>query len=188
MSATPYVSGPSNWFCNSGANGAWAYIGQAQGETRISLEPQWENIFVDGGGGSCPYDKSFMGAMGSVTGDLIRYDQTVINKLENWLNVPGSTPGVFPNYTLGSLARTESKNFSLAIVSTYASKQPYAAAGMVPAFVFPFAVPIGSWDVSRSTRVQVQRVAFECNVLWNLLGGGQLYTTDISGLDLPDLS
>lgn len=183
--AIPFVPGPSNWFVSSGSSKSWEYLGQCERDTRIGLSPEWEDVFVDGGGTRLPYDRQFMGASASASGDLVRYNAPVLQRLKNWYNNPAATPGIFPNGAVGTLLRTEGYEFSLIIVSTYRTKTLFSSNGMVGAYYFPFAVPVGSWDCSYSTAVKRERIAFECLPVWNLLGGGTLYTNDISGFSLP---
>ena len=184
--ATPYVPGPSNWYVSTGVGGAYEYLGMCEGETRLGLAPEWEPIFADGAGGSIPFDMQFMGCRGSVSGDLIYFNEPVLNRLKNWLNDPAAVPGTFANGTVGTLVRTENKAFSLVIVSTYRTKSVFQNAGMNGAWQFPFAVPVGSWDTSLSSRTKRERLAFDCLPVWNLLGGGTLYSNNISGLSLPN--
>lgn len=183
--STPYVPGPSYWYLSSAPNGAYEFLGMCESLTRLSLSPQWDEVYVDGAGSRVPYDLEFQGAEASVSGDLIRYNEAVLNRAKNWLNNPGAIPGTIANDSIGTLARTEGRAFSLAIVSRYRTKAVFTGQGMNGAFLFPFAVPAGSWDVGQGTKVKKERILFRCLPTFNLYGGGTLYSNDISGISLP---
>lgn len=183
--STTYCPGPSQWYVNTGVGQAWQFLGYCEGETSLSLSPEWEEVYTDVSGTRIPYDYQFMGAHATVEGSLVKYNEPVLNALRNWLN-QNATPGTFPDNSLGALVRTEDKEFALAIRSTYGGKAVFQNAGMVPGFIFPLAIPMGAWSSPLSARVKRNRVLFECIPVWNNVGGGVLYTTDFSGITLPN--
>lgn len=156
-----------------------------ESQTRVSLSPQWEEVYVDGAGSRVPYDLQYQAGEASVSGDLIYYNEPVLNRVKNWLNNANVAAGTIPNDSIGTLARSEGRAFSLAIVSRYRIKQVFSSQGMNGGFLFPFAIPAGSWDVGLGTQVKKERILFRCLPTFNLYGGGILYTNDLSGVSLP---
>lgn len=183
--AMPYVPGPSQIFVSTGTSGAFEYLGQAETDVRISIHPEWEDVFVDGAGSRVPFDSQFMGESGSVSFDLIYYHELTLLKLKKWLNGLTGTAGSGPAGTIGTLAKTENYRYQLVIQSLYAGKAPYAANGMVGGYWFKFVRPVGSWDVSPSTRVKKERVSFDWQPIFDLLGGYDAYSNDLTSLTLP---
>ena len=167
---TIYVPGPTTW----GINGT--QLGYCEGDTRLSLSPQFDDVMTDFGGRRVPYDLEFHGCEATVSGDLIYYDEATLNNLKKWLSgsSAGSAAGSFANQTPGTLVRTEGNAFTLTIKSAYANKPAFA--GMNGGFSFPFAVPVGTWDVGLGARTKRERITFRCLPVWNLNGSATLYT------------
>lgn len=182
--SVPFVPGPSSWYARVGNNATWLYIGQCESDTSIQITPEYEDVFVDGGG-RVPFDSQFMGATASISGDLIHCLNANVRLLYNFLNDPSAIPGTWAPGTIGTLSRTEAKAFGLAIVSTYADKTAFSANNMEAGYWFPFVrvLPIG---INLSTRVRKIRLAVEALPLLDLQGGGTLWSSNFNGLSLPD--
>lgn len=184
--STAYCPGPSNLFVRAGADATWLHLGMCENDVQVSITPEWEDVFIDGAGPRISYDRQYMGATASVSGDLVFYHEDVLMKVLNHLNDPAATPGTWDPGTIGTLARTEGKAFGLAVVSQYAQKAAFNNNGMKGYWYFPFVYPVGSWGWNQSTRVKRVRMSWDCVPKFDGLGGGQLFTNDVSGLSLPD--
>lgn len=179
-SASCFVSGPVQWYVNTGENKSWQYLGMCENDVSVDLSSEWDDVMLDGGGFRLPFEKQFFGMSASVSGDLVRYDNTVLANLKNWLNQPEATQGQLPNGSIGALVRTEGLDFGLILTSMYATKDAYREAGAEPLLYFPWVTPV-AMRKSLSTRATRERVAFDCNLLMNGLGGGVLYYTAFNG-------
>lgn len=177
--ASPFVSGPVQWFVNAGTGKQWLYLGMCEADVSVDLASEWDDVQLDGGGFRLPYDKQFFGATAGVSGDLVRYNHDVLDAVMNWVNNPAATPGQWANGTIGSLVRTEGLDFGLILKSEYATKTVYQEAGAHPLIYFPWVV-CTSKRVGKSTRATRERIAFDCNPVLNGLGGGVLYYNSIS--------
>ena len=172
------VAGPTNYYVNVGAEGAWLHLGMCEGDTSIDLSHMYEGIATDGSGRS-DYDRQWMGATASISGDLALWHENVLDRLKVGMNDPAMTPGQYPTGSIGTMLRTEGKSFSLCITSQYANKDAYSNVGSHPVWYFPLVFPL-PMRRNLSTRATRERIAFEANMQTDGTGAGVLYYNQIA--------
>ena len=172
------VAGPSQWYINAGADGQWLHLGMCEGDTSIDLSHMYEGINVDGSGRG-DYDRQWMSATASISGDLALWHEEVLDRIKVGMNDAAMTPGQYPPGSIGTMLRTEKKSFSLCITSQYASKEAYANANAHPVWYFPLVFPL-PMRRNLSCRATRERIAFEAIMQTNGDGGGVLYHNQIA--------
>jgi hypothetical protein len=153
-------------------------------------------MYTDASGEEVPYDLEFHGIEGMVSGELIKYSEPILNIVKAFLDTTGtddSTAGVMGSGSIGTLIRTEQRDFGLAIRSAYgasgpAAKPVYVTAGMNAGFLFGSAIPVGSFNSGLGAKTKRETIQFRCLPIWTFFGGGPLYSNDLSGVSLPDPS
>jgi hypothetical protein len=99
MGQSLYVNGPAFWCVGTGASNALQLLGVCEGETRITFAMEEEDIKTDISGG-VPFDVANMGEQARITGDIVRYDESVLNALASRFPNAGGLTG---NQTAGSI-------------------------------------------------------------------------------------
>lgn len=123
-------------------------LGYSRDGVNIRFEPRYGDIFSDdyGGSGGAPADTQLLGAIGIVTVDFPKYEQSEIHRLTSFEKA--GTEGVLPQ--LGTLIRQE---------------QEYAALfldGKNEDFLFPIAFARQPMEVNKGTRFSTWVMGWEC--------------------------
>lgn len=184
MATTHEVPGPCQWFCGTGAAGALEFLGWCEGETRVSLSGAEDEIRTDLTGPAIPADCQFMGEQCFVSGDLSRWDKTVLRKLKSRLPGGGSaiSGGAYAFGALGSLMIAEGYAIRFLIRGAYAAAKAMNS-GDPPIYNFLAAWPGTNLDTGLSTRATRFRMSMRAipKVDWTT-GNTVLYNLDVSGL------
>lgn len=145
-------------------------LGYVEDEFPVELIGYHEDIHTDYSGPQMPADVQYFGEGAVMAFTLIKYDESVLNRLKARLN--GGTPGAGAAGSIGTLLVAEQKFFTLSFVSAYGSFFP----AMNSAFNFAQVYPADSFAWGQSTRVKRERVVLRAIPVINTDGSYTLYT------------
>lgn len=181
-----YSIGPARIAVGTGNAGALEYLGFSLDGVMIAVQPRYDDVFSDLGGPAIPEDVQFLGHDARITFTLSRFNAGVFHKLRALLPLAsGASDGSAPNYSIGSLLKSEGLATRLFIRATYGptsagAKAAYSTARAV--YNFPLAYPAEVIETPISVRVQQPRLAFRAFPDFiSDQGGYTLYNADATG-------
>lgn len=183
MSTMHEVAGPTQWFVATGASGALEQLGWCEGETRLSFVAAEDEIRTDLSGPAIPADCQFMGEQCYISGDLSRWDKSVIRKLKSRLPGTGTavSGGAYAFGSIGALYLAEGFAFRFLIRGGYAAKT--LNSGDPPIYNFLAAWPTSNIEMGLSTRATRIRITMRAiPVMDYTTGNSTLYNALATGL------
>lgn len=120
-----YATGPVYVFCAVDTGGGLLYLGTGERAPRISITPAYRDVQCDLGG-EAPFDTMYSGNSGRVTVTLMRYNEAVLRKIEDYAASLHLIRGQEDPGEIGSLMLTEGLAYQLVLVFPYATKTAFA--------------------------------------------------------------
>lgn len=175
------VAGPCQWFCGTGASGALEFLGWCEGETRVSFAGAEDEIRTDLGGPAIPSDVQWMGEQAFISGDLSRWDKTVLRKIKSRLPGSGSavSGGAYAFGAMGALMLAEGYAMRFLVRGGYSAKN--LNAGDPPLYNFLAAWPSNNLDTGLSTRASRFRMTMRAIPVLDYTTGASVLYNNVTG-------
>lgn len=179
MSQT-YVAGPCQVHVGTGSAGALEFLGWSVDGVAPRIQAMHEDIYSDFSGPSAPDDISYFPGVGITSIQLVRYNESIAQKLLGWL--PSNAAGSVAQYDVGSLMIAEGKAIRVLFYSPYASSKA-AMNGMLGVMNFPTSYPVGDFSIPLSSRARRLPITFRHVVQWDHVAGtGILFNSSTAGI------
>jgi len=202
--ANLYVTGPAHIYVapggiistsNSGSSGTLIanyfagvsastilYLGTCEQPPRILVDPKWKALYADIGGDEVPFEKSFMGEAGMVTGILNRWNEAVYAKCAAKPRT-NATRGTWTANDVGTLMLAEAVAYPLWLHFPYASKQFGTIYNMPSGYRFLATYLAGPDGIDPGTKASKRVIAFACERVYKPSDGSwKLYDHDMTNI------
>lgn len=185
--AQPYVRGPILIYC--GVGGSPTFLGTGERAPRYSLRRSWERVMNDLSGTQIPYDYSYQGCEAFVTCKLTRWNQSVLNNVQDVVS-GSAAAGIMGPGEVGTLMNTEGVAQPLWLQYGYGpggfAAKP-AMSGLPGGYKFFSAWLEGPDEHEGGTDPASVTLTWHCvRVPGAQYGQFNLFNTDMSGLPSPN--
>lgn len=190
--AHPYVRGPIHIFVGTGISATPTYLGTGERAPRQSIRREFSPLFNDIGGVSIPFDLSFQGIEAFVTVALTRWNESVLNQIQDVVGNAGGQvdPGTILDGETGTLMMTENVGQPLWLQYSYGPGQlaPHAAmADMPPGTRYLCAFLQGPDELEGGTDPARVMLTWHCLRKYDpSTRKMRLFDRTLAGLPLPD--
>ena len=157
MATQIYVPGPAQIFTGTGAADALEFLGFTEGPVRLNDQAYFEPVMADLSGPRMFLDMQYMGMGSYASGELVRYDEAVLKKLEKRLKGATALYGSGDANSIGSLMLGEGYACQVVIKAAYGSKTVFSSGNMSPGRNYPKALFDGGIDKDISVRAKRPR-------------------------------
>jgi hypothetical protein len=167
MAAQFWVPGPSYVQVGTGASGALAHLGWSESGISVEFNSEFEDVMCDLGGQKIGTDQIYHGQDATITADIVRYDEAVMNAL--LARIQGGTTGAVGAGQIGSLMIGQALTQRLLIVCPYSTQTSYT--GMTAAYNFLNTYLVGVSKVELGSKVKKYRAVWRAVPSWTVSGG-----------------
>lgn len=171
MASKIYVNGPANLYTGTAAGPALEFLGFTEGDTRLSFDAAFEEVFTDQGGPRVPSDMLYLSEQAFISLTLVQYVEAVYAKVAARIN--GGTRGAIAANSIGTLMLQEGKTYQFVIDAPYQAKAAFS--DMPACYNFLNAYLAQTTDLEVSTKVKKVRCLFHCLSKPGTDGSGTLY-------------
>lgn len=185
--AQAYTRGSAHIWVGTGSGGTAQYLGTGERAPRVSIRKRFKDVPNDLAG-ETPYDYSYQGREGFVNVRLTRWNDPVLQAMENVIGVAGGVDagGVDGIGNMGALMVTQGQAVPLWVMYSYAPAgvAPQAAfATMRNGWHFFAAFLEGPDEHEGGTDPATEGLVFHCVRLFNSATGAfSLFDRDMSGV------